>query len=287
MKFIKGIGKGFRIDGINGILKNIGLMISPYLLGGFFYADFLNRIRYLENLGRITRDQISFADCWLYVYGGMQKYDPSTGVKFEFPATWMLLFLLGTFLVLNYPFKNLDGIGQHVLVAINGRSEWWLAKCFWNVISTVYYHGGIILTLLLLCRMSGIAVKGNINYLVTCILFNIMNASDMIDGQILSIEWLLLPLCVAIAVNLFQMLLGLFIKPLFAFLVMAVMFLVSAYLFVPWLPGNYTMAIRGSWLYRGGMEMAAGYGWGLGLILISIIVGLVKFKRYYDILGRE
>lgn len=224
----------------------------------------------------------------MYIYGGMRVYIPQENDKFHFPVTWIMLFMLGTFLVLNYPFKDLESSGQQVLVRMGGYSEWWLSKCVWNIVSIFYYHGMVILTALGLCVIKGVPVARKINIVLLCRLFDIVDPAcflDSADSVEFGLGWVMLPICMAAAITLLQMMLILFLKPFLAFLISTVLFITSVYLFLPFVPGNYAMALRGEWLMVDGMKMMNGYIMVFVMSAAAVTIGFVKFKKYYDILG--
>ena len=288
MKSISNLRKGICLDLHNGLFKNNFLIVSPLLLGTVFFLDYWHRVQILILANQLKLEQTSIGDCWMYIYGGMRVYIPQENDKFHFPVTWMILFMLGTFLVLNYPFKDLESSGQQVLVRMGGYREWWLSKCVWNIVSVFYYHGMVILTSLGLCVIKGIPVSRKINITLLCRLFDIVDPAcfwDSEDSGRFGLGWVMLPICMAAAITLFQMMLSLFLKPILAFLISTVLFITSAYLFLPFVPGNYAVALRGEWLLVDGMKLINGYIMVIFMAVSAVTIGFIKFKKYYDILG--
>src|SRR5699024_3132015 len=97
---------------------------------------------------------------------------------------------------------------------------------------------------------------------------------------------LLFPMLISIGLNLLQMTLVLFIKPLYSFGTIAVILLSSAYLLSPYLPGNYAMPIRSNDVVENGVSISGGLIMFLIIVLVAFIVGSLYFRRY-DILDEE
>mgnify|MGYP007102610333 CR=1 FL=1 len=56
--------------------------------------------------------EVALGDYWMYLYGGMKEYIPTTGNPFQFPTMWIAVFLFSSFAVLNYPMKDLQKHGN-------------------------------------------------------------------------------------------------------------------------------------------------------------------------------
>ena len=97
---------------------------------------------------------------------------------------------------------------------------------------------------------------------------------------------LVLPVLVSISASLLQMTLSLFMKPMFSFGVLAVIMLAASYLKIAILPGSYAMAIRSKYVIYRGFEPAVGIVLSIGMLIVAVLVGSIRFKRY-DILSKE
>lgn len=286
MRFINCLRKSICLDLKNGFFRRWIVLAAPVIFGTVSFENFWRHIQLLVRDNQMKISEITFGDCWMYVYGGMKVYMQHND-KFSFPVIWMLLFMLGMFLVLNYPFKDLQSVGQQVLVRMGGRLEWWLSKCIWNLVSTFYYHGMILLILMGLCRINGISIALKVNLMLLCQLFDIAGLECFLDNTSFTVIWLLLPVCMAAALSLLQMMMALYLGPLISFLISTIILIISAYLFLPSIPGNYMMALRAGWLLRDGMKSTGGYIMVFGIVVIASVLGYIKFKKHYDIVGGE
>lgn len=280
MKFIKLLW----FDAKNGLFKNKVLLLSALILSGAFFLDFDNNVRMANRSGFSISP--SYADFFLYVYGGMKEYIPSPTNLFRFPIVWILWFVFLLFSTLNYPYNDLQSFGQQILVRTKGRSLWWTSKCGWNVLSSCVFHGIIALAGLLLCPLTGVRLSGVVNMQLLQVNFQIN--SEQLVSKAVSIPFFvfLLPLLLSTGLSLLQMTLSLFLKPLFSFLAMAVLLVSSAYLLSPFVVGNYAMLVRSDRVISNGVSPTVGLAVSIVLIAGSFLVGIVRF-RYYDILNRE
>lgn len=276
--------KIFLFDARNGLNK--ALFLCPIVIAAVAFIDLSNKIYQWGAVGVLPGNSASYGDYWLYHYGGMKEYIPGPSNPFMFPVMWIVLFLSISFIVLNYPFKDMQTVGQQILIRTRGRSRWWLSKCFWNISCTVFYHLLIALAILLLCLFFKVPITNHINIDLVKMAFRLERDTPFIAHTSIPFSVFGLPLLMSIGVNLFQMTISLFIKPVFSFLFVAIVMLSSAYLLSPYMIGNYAMPVRYNWILQGGVSHTFGIFLSLALIILSVLAGLLRFRRY-DILNRE
>ena len=97
---------------------------------------------------------------------------------------------------------------------------------------------------------------------------------------------LLMPPLMMIALCLVQMAVSLFIRPIFSYVLTVAIMLSSAYYLSPLLPGNYAMPVRSAEMIEGGVTLRSGCATCVLLIALSVLTGMIRFRRY-DIFGRE
>lgn len=281
MKFIRLL----RFDLQNGFWKNRLLLLLPALSAGVFFLDY--RLHLWRWSAAQSLPAPSFADYFLYVYGGMKQYIPRPEDPFQLPILWLLLFLSVSAAVLNYPHRDLQSLGQQVLIRTRGRMLWWASKCVWNLAATLYAHGGLLLLLLLLCAAAGVPLTGTVHAKLLESAFRISEPELKAVPAVMAGALLFAaPVLTAAALNLLQMLLSLFIRPLFSYLVLAAYLAASAYLFSPAFVGNYAMALRADEVMKRGVNPAAGMAVSAALALFAAVFGLVRFRRF-DIINCE
>lgn len=274
MKFIKVLW----FDLKNGYFKGVSCYIFPLFIAIIGFFELHRRIA-------IWGTEVALGDYWMYLYGGMKEYIPTTGNPFQFPTMWIAVFLFSSFAVLNYPMKDLQNMGTQILVHVQGRTKWWISKCLWNVLSTVLYHGIILLVLVMLCIcfQEPLSFEAHADSIAT--MFGLW-VSEFRGGGVIPIAVILTPVILSIAINLLQMVLLLFTKPVFSFLVICIMMLSSAYFLSDIMIGNFAMPIRYEWAIENGVSYQKGLLFSFGILFIAFICGIMKFRRY-DILNKE
>lgn len=280
MRFIEDLAFDFR----QGILRRGTLLLVPAVIAAVtFFGFYAKARRYLEQ--GMTQSTVDYGDYWFFLYGGMCEYIPSPDNPFQFPAVWILVFLVLPFVLLNYPFRDMYGVGQQILVCSGRRSLWWLSKCCWNFCGTVLYHLIIQAAGLVLSLVFEVEISNRIHMDFINLVFNI-RYQEVWNPSSLPVAALLLPMLVSAAINMLQMTMSLFIRPMFGFFAVAVLLLASAYLLSPLLIGNYAMAFRYDWMLKAGVSMEAGMRIAAILLFLAVLSGLVRF-RLYDILESE
>lgn len=86
---------------------------------------------YLQSTSSPQTLVLGFADYYMALFGGMSEYAPRQDVPFRLPAGWLCICALAAYTVLDYPVRDLNGMGTQTLVASGSRWCWWLSKCSW------------------------------------------------------------------------------------------------------------------------------------------------------------
>ncbi|MCI8669017.1 MAG: hypothetical protein HFI34_05790 [Lachnospiraceae bacterium] len=282
MKYIKMVWFDIR----RGILRNPILFVVPVIVAFIACCDLNNRIvaqnEWIAYESNSCETQIKggFADYMMYIYGGMDKYVPESGNYFIFPIRWMVVFLMISFITLSYPYKDMQGFGRQILIRTRGRTIWWLSKCIWNIFSVLIYHSVIFGIAALFGIAVGSGITGKINKDLQYEVFQIAGDSLLSDDMSWPFVIILLPVLISLSINLLQMTLSLFIKPIFSFLIAAFLMISSAYFTSPYLIGNYAMSMRYDMVIEDGVSVTAGLVVAFVLMILSVGTGMIRFRRY-------
>ena len=224
-------------------------------------------------------------DLALYIFGGMKKFIPTPGAVFPFPTVWLLVMALACFSSLWYPLEDLYGFGKTLLTACQSRSRWYLAKALWcGVTVTLYYLLGWAV-MPLGCWIIG----GRFTWSISPYMMELMEVTDVasaVENWQLTLQLTVLPWLVTVALSQLQLCLSLWMQPVLGWIVSIVVLLSSAYYATPFLLGNYAMVLRDQQVLAGGVDGRAGIAYCLGVVLLSVLAGLISFK-HADILGKE
>lgn len=284
MKFIK----LFCYDVKRGFLgtwkKYCGVVGMTFLFFVFFNLLYSAYGRWQAITGLPTV-RATYGDAVFYIFAGMQKYIPDPTSPFLFPMIWLLLYIVLAWITLEYAANDLAAYGQQILIRTGGRTKWWLSKCIWNIITVAAFFCTIWLSLLIFCLAAGYPITLTLH---ASFLMNILDTQ--VTGNDSATTLLLAtfvgtPLAL-IALNLLQMTLTLFMKPILSFCVTAAILVLSAYWLTPYLIGNYAMPMRNTAFLAAGMKFPAGILFALVLGGAAAAVGALRF-RHYDILEIE
>lgn len=276
MKFIKLL----KFDMKQGIKKNYALFICPLLLAVPAVLDTLYKIRNYINTEGNENAAYSLGDVWMSIYGGMEEYIPSPDNPFNFPVIWSILIMIGAFLVLNYPMKEMLGVGAQYLVQGGSRKMWWASKILWNVTTTLMFHMIIFGVIFIGCVVSSVPIRFHINIYLIEVLFEFKRPVDMYYVNSIPVTVIVLPILVSLCMNLIQMTISLFINPIYSFLLNAMLLISSAFIMNIGFVYNYAIPLRYKWIYTGGFNHLIGYAVILFLMVIFVIAGMVRFSRY-------
>ncbi len=242
---------------------------------------------YAENRNLLAQGEeplrFTFMDLILSVLGGMKEFRYEDGEMFLFPAVWIFFFLLLLFYTLRYPTQNLDGIGKSMLILSQNRWIWWFSKCVWCCAYVLMYFVLLYVSAFLM----GLCLGGKLSlqpseyapYALDAGMYLKNPPWNLIPGL------LLVPL-VACAISLLQMVLTLWVRPIFAYVLSCVLLLSSAYFTNPALVGNYAMLFRTDIFAEEGFPLGWGFTSVALLIILSLLMGYFRTENM-DILNRE
>lgn len=222
---------------------------------------------------------------FFYIYGGMKEYIPSRTQPFQFPTKWMFVLAYILYLTLYYPYDDLMGYGQNVLIRSGGRLKWWYSKCIWNIISVNFYFILSWCSVIFFCVVSKMSLSFDISKFMYDSVFYI-NENIALYPSNINMTLLFMPLLTMTALSMLQMVVSLMVKPIYGFWISMACLLISAYYTNPLMIANYAMAIRSDAVITNGITTELGIIILTLLIISSIIIGGVIFNRY-DILNKE
>lgn len=226
---------------------------------------------------------LSFGDYLVAAFFGMKEYFFELRDPFNFPALWMLVFLVIAYLTLNYPYEDLMGSGKHELVESGNRSLWWFSKCCWVVASVLLFYAAAAFGVFLVALAAGGSLDLSLSPSLPALLdfgSAILPAPWNIAGLLLLFPAMTMALC------LLQLLLSLAMKPMPSFFCSIAILFFSAYFKEPFLPGNYLMAARSEVFIASGMSAVEGAGIALGMAIVSVLCGWALFLNK-DIMEKE
>lgn len=229
-------------------------------------------------------DQMSFADNFAAIMAGSPPHSPRPGVLFLPPLQWMLLLILMHYLTLSYPYRDISGIGQQMLLRCRSRRDWWISKCLWTIGMTLIAFAAIVLTAGLWAFAFGQSFSVEIHEEM---LSYIGVSGDLIrQPKTFGLGFILAVPAVLAGMALLQMVLSVLVRPSVSFVLTLIALIASSYTQSPLLLGNYLMAVRCGDMAAGGVSPLTGAALGLALCLVSAFIGY-HLLSHLDLIDRE
>ncbi|MDR0514818.1 MAG: hypothetical protein LBG81_06635 [Coriobacteriaceae bacterium] len=220
---------------------------------------------------------LSLGDYLVNAFAGMKEYVFDPRNPFDYPALWLLAFLLIAFFTLRHPYQDLMGSGKHIMLLSGNRFRWWAAKCAWVAITVLLYFAIGVIALLFWVSLT----QGGLGLAVSSQMPGLLKFDTMLlvqpPWEILGFLFGLVSMTVAIC--LVQMLVTLYVKPVLGFVCTVSLLFLSAFFKNIFLLGNYLMAARSAVFIRDGLSWQAGLVVSLVLIAAVLFLGGFMFKR--------
>lgn len=229
------------------------------------------------------RQNMTQVNFWNYCYQaflGIIEYTKDRTSQFTLPILVMLFQLILLFLVGSYPKQGMCGYGKAVFFESGSKRIWWMSKYIWMVCNILFYYAAFFLVLIVCTALE--QSEGAIFSLQASEIFAMTGASAAKFLQNL----LLLPLLTSFTMGAIQLLLSVFVKPVWGYAACIVILIVSAYLTSPYLIGNYFMMARNADMAGGPIHLQSGICINVLLCFVVWAAGAVKIK-HYDLLSRS
>ncbi len=259
----------------NGILHNWTFCLAPF--GALFLCRQCHQILSIYGL------EGTWATYLMYCFKGLETISRQTlSGSLHVPILWMMILILPLFICLNYPYQDMKTVGQQILIRSGSRVRWWSAKCVWNISCTVIYFLILYLTVTLYCFYCKIPITMRVSAQPVLALFSQAEITDRVQtltaGQI-AFAVNLLPLLVVAALDMLEMLLSLFFRPAYSFLLCVAVVAGSAFATTPVLIGNYANLTRCGLFINNGLNGKIGLVLCLGVLIGSVAIGILFFHR--------
>lgn len=217
----------------------------------------------------------TWMDMMFYIFKGQNPLGRL--YEFSMPIVWLLVIGTSLLLSLDYYLYDLTLTGQQIIVRCENRRMWFLSKCIWNILSTLLYFlltGATSLLFILL-------LKGKASIDITPEIQQIILGNELAgisSGQAVLLG-IVLPYLTLAALNILQMTLCIFVKPVISFLCSAGILVLSVYVSNGFILGNGAMTIRTAVESSSGVDPAAAIILAIAVISLCVFVGTMVFKK--------
>lgn len=230
--------------------------------------------------------EITWLDYMMYYFAGIEPIaNTHTMREFRLPYFWILVLSCSLFVNLDYLLGDLSKTGHQIIYRCKSRKLWYISKCIWNTVSSILFVSiGMLTAYLFTLIFNGIPALHNTPKITQYIFDNshelTISSFNAIGCSIIS------PLLTIISINILQMSLCLYCKPIYSFIICVAILTVSVYNSSPLLIGNGAMVIRNKLINGSGSSTTEIIICSLIHILLSVLLGFLGINRY-DIIVLE
>lgn len=266
----------FKSEFLYGLVFKWYKYIPLFFMSLAFCVMFYNDVQFLNTAAGANAIP-STMDYFLNLFNGIPIYIPSEGKPFEVPVIWFVLNLYIAFAAANYPTSDLNGVGKYMILQSKSRTKWYLGKCCWVVFSVLFCYLLIFLAPVIFSLFTGkLSFFASSDEVICAKLL----ANYSVAGPVyLVLSVLLLPVLTSIALSVVQLLIEFLSKPIFSFIVTVCLLIASAYLYTPFLIGNFSIMLRSEYVIENGIKFTTGAIVTLTIIVLAIVLGVLRFKK--------
>ena len=270
-----------------GIFKNKRYTIVPFIC--IFECMYAHMSINSYQLYYDVHSRPTFLALWAEIFHGCDPItkNPDPNLKIELPYFWIAIFIFAIFIGFDYMHNDLTQFGIQVLSRTRKRSRWWISKCFWCLSSGIYFYIIFLLTAIVFSIINGydLSLSGSTELLNIIadrsVIYTFTGISELNIFQEL---WMLFsPMLVICTFNMIQMILCLFIKPMYGYLLIVGILILGILTDIPLAFSRCGMITFSDYFFEDGYHISIGLAICLILIMASILIGTLYFKKY-DIL---
>ena len=219
----------------------------------------------------------SVMDYWIYLVQGGKQYKFDIYTMFQIPVRWMCFHVFVLIGLNNYPLQDLQGWGYQVLLKSKSRWNWWLSKILWCCSYVACYY----LICLFMVTVYAVANGASLTLQPSMDVMNMVSRTGFLDcsmKRLLCIVFVL-PALLSVFLGILQMVLSVCIKPIYSFMVLFALLVISTYKRSWLLLGNWGMPYRMIPVQKHGLDPKLCLLLLLCGIFISIAWGYLIFRK--------
>lgn len=256
----------------NDLIKGV-IQRYKYFLLAFLFFSFV-----CFELGmRINNSQCSIFDFILKFFVGNEPFDINSKEKIDIPIIWIMFHSILSLIVGFYVSDDIKKSASALIIRVQSKRIWWSSKFVWCIFSVLVYYIVFIFTVILFCLIFGnLSIVTNTD--ITEKFFKI-DISLIKDTDIILV-FFIMPMISSIAISVFQVVLGLIIKPIYSFMLIVTIMVCSSFYSNTFLLFNFSMISRYNYFSsKSNITLQNGLVISICLIVISYIWGMIVIKR--------
>lgn len=277
-------GRKYKMDTVNYLKRDIklGIIRRSYIFLIVIIYSFVMVRQCAASIEAIKAGSLmwsdgTLADYILFALRGMPYYRFDPTRSFQLPVMWFIFQIGISYFIAYYPEKDYSENGVNVLIAGRNRSSWWLAKVLWCVLSVFAYYLAAFISCAVFALINGAGLSLNVTYEFLQVQFG-YNSIFVSQRDFLIIS-VIVPMAVTIGISLVQLLLSFVFSPVTSFALTCMVYVLSAYYTVWFLPGSFTMWLRSSYFDEKGLNPLSGIIIAAFLIITVSLLGKDYFEK--------
>lgn len=226
----------------------------------------------------------NWIDYLLYMFKGMEPIrflDYSEPV--QLPMLWLLAVGSSLVLHMDYFIQDLTTEGQQILIRGESRRLWFGSKILWSFFSSLVYFVLLIVAALVWAFAFGSGISVTNSEDITWLVYDLASPVQLSNMECIVCVFFL-PFLTIFAINIMQMVLCLFVKPIVSCLICILSLVIAVYWDSAFALGNGAMLMRNGVFADNGYSSSTAIAVCIVMIAVMICLGYGKFSRS-DILG--
>lgn len=224
-------------------------------------------------------------DYFVYIFAGTKEYIPNLTELFRIPFSWLIIYSIPIVFVSKILSNNFSGYGQQLFCRIGNRTKWWINKWLHINLFVIKFYCISFIEIFIFSIIFEFDMSTKCSEEISTLIDCGEKVLPSLNVNLL-LESTLLPLLFTLSLAQVQSLLSLWIKPTYAITISIIILFTSVYYLNPFIIGNYSMPIRSNKVVSNGVDDINGIILFIIVIIITLIIGNIKIKKY-DIIKKD
>lgn len=220
----------------------------------------------------------SAVDYLIYCFAGTEPLLNMARTEFKFPVIWLQILLCPVVLNMDYILDDLQKTGEQILIRCRYRHKWFLAKYISNVFFSIAYYFCAVAAAIITSHLSG---NISFDYNATLSAFLGVFFQRETTSINLLIPVIILPFLTIATLNILQMTLSLYMKPVYSFLTCLTLLILATFYDSSFLLGTGAMLIRSATPQHQNIAQSVHMViFMVALLFLLLFAGIMRIKQY-------
>lgn len=220
----------------------------------------------------------STVDYLIYCFAGTEPLLNMARTEFKFPVIWLQILLCPVVMNMDYILDDLQKTGEQILIRCQYRHKWFLSKYISNIFFSIAYFSCAVSAAIVISYLSG---NLSFDYNTTLSAFLGVFFQWEATPTKLLIPVIILPLLTIATINILQMTLSLYMKPVYSFLTCLTLLVLAAFYDSSFLLGTGAMLIRSATSQHQNIVQSVQIViFMVVLLFLLLFAGIMRIKQY-------